>query len=125
MRHFTPFTLLYLAAGVCLTAIALQHPDITSNTKTILLVNAGLLYLFAILSPFPFWHRSQAGLPQERNSIIPWLIIALMLAITIPDLVHHNWAVESIARAAVGILVILGNAEKLLIRSQTRNHLDD
>ncbi len=125
MRHFTRFTLLYLAAGVCLTAIALQHPDITSNTKTTLLVNAGLLYFCAILSPFSFWYRSQVGLPQDRNSIMPWLIIALMLVIAIPDLMHHNWELDAIARASVGLLVILGSAEKLFIRSQTGNHLDD
>ncbi|MBD1869437.1 hypothetical protein H6F95_19450 [Cyanobacteria bacterium FACHB-471] len=125
MRHFTRFTLLYLAAGVCLTAIALQLPNITSNTKTILLVNAGLLYLCAILSPFPFWHRSQAGLPQDRNSIMPWVIIALMLIITISDLVHRNWTLESIARASLGLLVILGQTEKLFIRSQIRSHLDN
>jgi hypothetical protein len=129
MRHFTLFTLLYLAAGVCLTAIALQHPDITSNTKTALLVNAGLLYLFAIFSTFPVWHKSQARLRDkpagQRNFVIPWLIIALMLVIAIPDLVYQNWAPEAIARASVGLLLILINAEQLFIGSQTGNHSDD
>jgi len=45
MRRFTLFTLLYLAAEACLTAIALQHPNLTPNVKTNLLVDAGLLYL--------------------------------------------------------------------------------
>jgi hypothetical protein len=56
---------------------------------------------------------------------MPWLIIALMLVIAIPDLMHHNWELDAIARASVGLLVILGSAEKLFIRSQTGNHLDD
>jgi drug/metabolite transporter (DMT)-like permease len=124
MRRFTLFTLLYLTAGVCLTAIAFQHPDITSNTKTTLLLNAGLSYFCGILSSFPFWHRSQAGLPQDRNSIMPWVIIALILVITISNLVHHNWTLESVARASLGLLIILENVEKLLIRSQIRNHPD-
>lgn len=129
MKHFTLFTLIYLAAGVCLTAIALQHPDITSNTKTTLLINAELLYLAAIFSTFPVWHRSQTRLRDkpagQRNFVIPWLIIVLMLAITIPDLVDHNWSPEAIARASVGLLVILINAERLSIKSQTGNHPDD
>jgi len=130
MRHFTLFTLLYLAAGVCLTAIALQHPDITPNLKTILLVNAGVLYLAAVLSTFPFWRqgvlRSQARLHDKpawrRNfvTIAPWLIIALTLVTAIPDLVNHNWATEAIARASVGLLLILASAEQLFIRSQIR-----
>ncbi|MEH1979376.1 MAG: SDR family oxidoreductase [Nostoc sp.] len=69
MRRFTLFTLLYLAAGVCLTVFALQHLDITPNVKTILLVDAGLLYLFAVFTTFPFWHqfaqRSQARLSDK------------------------------------------------------------
>jgi hypothetical protein len=111
MKHFTLFTLIYLAAGVCLTAIALQHPDITSNTKTTLLINAGLLYLAAIFSTFPVWHRSQTRLRDkpagQRNFVIPWLIIVLMLAITIPDLVDHNWSPEAIARASVGVNLLI------------------
>ncbi len=129
MRHFSLFTLLYPAAGVCLTAIALQHPDITSNAKTTLLVNAGLLYLAAIFGTFPVWHQSQARLRNkpagQRNFVIPWLIIALMLVIAIPDLVHHNWVPEAIARASLGLLLILINAEQLFLGSQTGNHPND
>jgi short chain dehydrogenase len=86
MRRFTLFTLLYLAAGVCITAIAFQHPDMTPNAKTSLLVAAGLLYLCAIFTTFPFWHqfaqRSQERLRDkpawQRNfvAIAPWLTIA-------------------------------------------------
>jgi hypothetical protein len=42
MRHFTLFTFLYLAAGICLTAIALQSPDIALRSKVGFLINAGL-----------------------------------------------------------------------------------
>ena len=58
MRRFTLFTLLYLATGICLTAIALQYPDMTPNAKTSLLLAAGLLYLCAVFTTFPFWHQS-------------------------------------------------------------------
>lgn len=130
MREFTLFTFLYLAAGVCLTAVGLGHPDITPNNKTILLVNAGLLWLFAVLSTFPFWRqgvvRSEAKLRDkpawDRNfvMIIPMLVIAFMLVTTIPDLVNHNWATEASARASLGLLLILINAEQLFIRSKIR-----
>ena len=66
MRRFTLFMLLYLTVGICLTAIALQYPDMTPNVQTNLLVAAGLLYLCTIFTTFPFWHqfaqRSQARL---------------------------------------------------------------
>ncbi|MHC5599697.1 MAG: hypothetical protein ACYTXC_27830 [Nostoc sp.] len=130
MRQFTLFTFLYLAAGVCLTAIALGHPDITPNLKTKELVNAGLLYLASVLSTFPFWRQgllqSEARLGDkpawQRNflMIAPWLIIALTLVTAIPDLVNHNWATEAIARASGGLLLILVSAEQLFIRSQIR-----
>ncbi|MBN3948204.1 MAG: hypothetical protein HWQ38_17800 [Nostoc sp. NMS7] len=130
MRHFTLFTFLYLAAGVCLTALALGHPNIAQNLKITLLVNAGVLYLASVLSTFRFWHqsvlRNQARLRDkpawQRNfiTIAPMLIIALTLVTDIPDLVNHNWATETIAGASVGLLLILVSAEQLFIRSQIR-----
>ncbi|MEH1944068.1 MAG: hypothetical protein V7L01_28160 [Nostoc sp.] len=130
MKHFTLFTFLYLAAGACLTAIFLGHSDIAPNFKTILLINAGLLYLTSVLSTFPFWRnrvlQSEARLRDkpawDRNivMIIPIFLIALMLVITIPDLVNHNWATPAIARSSIGLLVILLNAEQLFIRNKIR-----
>ncbi|MEH1773657.1 hypothetical protein [Nostoc sp.] len=130
MKHFTLFTFLYLAAGACLTAIFLGHSDIAPNLKTILLINAGLLYLTSVLSTFPFWRnrvlQSEAKLRDkpawDRNivMIIPIFLIALMLVITIPDLVNHNWATPAIARSSIGLLVILLNAEQLFIRNKIR-----
>lgn len=130
MKHFTLFTLLYIAAGVCLTVIALQHPDITSNLKTTLLFNAGLSYLVAVLSTFPFWRRgrlkSQVRPPDEAAwhqifvIVPPYLVIVLTLATAIPDLLNKNWAIDAIARASVGLILILLSAEQIFIRSQTR-----
>ncbi|MFN6560743.1 MAG: hypothetical protein RMY28_013300 [Nostoc sp. ChiSLP01] len=130
MKHFTLFTFLYLVAGVCLSAIALGHPDIAQNHKTALLVNAGLLYLVAVLSTFPFWRqgsiRRQARLRDkpawDRNffKILFLLVIGLTLFTAIPDLVNHNWAMEAIARASAAPLVILASVEQLFVRSQIR-----
>ena len=85
MRQFTMFTALYLAAGVCLTAIALQSPEITANLKTTFLANAGLSYLCAVLSTLAFWHqaalRSQQRMgdrPMWQQSFVkiaPWLVL--------------------------------------------------
>lgn len=130
MRHFTVFTFLYLAAGVCLTVVVLEHPDITLRHKITLLFYAGLSYLAAVLSPFPFWHqsalRSQARLRdkpawlQSFFMIAPWLTIAMTFFIALPGLVNHNWATEGIIRASVGLLVILLSVEQLFLRSQIR-----
>ncbi|MBH8573234.1 hypothetical protein I8752_09425 [Nostocaceae cyanobacterium CENA369] len=128
--RFTVFTFLYLAAGVCLTVVILEHPDIAPNHKISLLVNAGLLYFAAVLSTFRFWRqgvlRSEARLRDkpawDRNFVmfLPIFLIVVMLVITIPDLVNHNWSMEAIAKASVGPLLILISVEQLFIRSQIR-----
>ena len=128
MKRFTLFTLLYLAVGVCLTAIALQRHDLTPNAKTSLLVFAGQLYLCAVFTTFPFWHqsvqRSQARLRdkpawyQSFVAIAPWLVIASVLVSAISDVLNHNWAIESLASAAFGLPIIFLSVENLFVRNQ-------
>lgn len=128
MRRFTVFTFLYLAAGICLTAIALQSPALASRPKTVLLLNAGLLYLFAVLSTFSFWHQ---GLLRNRNrlhdqpiwrqkfiTIAPLLIIVLTLfSLSFIVLTEYgkNFAIE---QAALTLTIILVNVELILTRRQ-------
>jgi hypothetical protein len=143
MKRFTLFTLLYLATGICLTAIALQYPDMAPNVKTSLLVSAGLLYLCAVFTTFPFWHqsvqRSQARLREkpawQRNFvtlakpigtiIAPWLVIASVLVSAlarlpevIADVLNRNWAIETLASAALGLPIIFLSVENLFVRNQ-------
>ena len=130
MKRFTLFTFLYLVTGICLTAIAFQHPDMTPNAKTSLLVATGLLYLCAVFTTFPFWHqfaqRSQERLRDkpawQRNfvAIAPWLVIASVLVSAIADLLNHNWAIEALASAALGLPIIFLNVENLFVRNQIR-----
>jgi len=129
MRRFTLFTLLYLAAGVCLTAITL-HLNTTPNVKINLLVDAGLLYLFAVLTTFPFWHqfaqRSRARLrdkpawQQKFVAIAPWLLIVLVFISAISNVLNHSWAIETIASASLGLPLILLSVENLFVMNQIR-----
>jgi NADH:ubiquinone oxidoreductase subunit 6 (subunit J) len=130
MRRFTLFTLLYLATGICLTAIAFGHPDMTPNAKTSLLVAAGLLYLCAVFTTFPFWHQS-VRLSQERLrdkpawqrnfvAIAPWLVIASVLVSAISNVPIHNWTIEALASAAWGLTIIFLSVENLFVRNQIR-----
>ncbi len=128
MRRFTLFTLLYLATGICLTAIALQYPDMTPNAKTSLLLAAGLLYICAVFTTFPFWHqsvqRSQARLrdrpawQQTFVAIAPWLVIASVLISALADVLNRNWAIETLASAALGLPIIFLSVENLFVRNQ-------
>lgn len=130
MKRFTLFTLLYLAAGVCLTAIAFQHPDMTPNVKTNLLVDAGLFYLFAVFTTFPFWHqfaqRSRARLhdkpawQQNFVAIAPWLVIVLVFVSAISNVLNHSWAIETIAGASLGLPLILLSVENLFVMNPIR-----
>ena len=126
MKRFTLFTFLYLATGICLTAIALQYPEMTPNAKTSLLVSAGLLYLCAVLTTFPFWHqsvqRSQARLRDkpawQRNfvAIAPWLVIASVLVSAIADLLSNSLAIGALAN----LPLIFLSVENLFVRNQIR-----
>lgn len=130
MRRFTLFTLLYLATGICLTAIAFQHPDMTPNAKTNLLVAAGLLYLCAVFTTFPFWHqfaqRSQARLRDkpawQRNfvAIAPWLVIVSVLVSAISNVLNHNGSIEALASEALGLPIIFLSVEDIFVRNQIR-----
>ncbi|MBN3925052.1 hypothetical protein [Nostoc sp. NMS4] len=132
MRRFTFFTLAYLAAGVCLTAIALKYPNITPNLKTILLIEAGMLYTFSIFSTSPFWRQtllqSQNKLRQQatwKKKFLPialWLGIGLTIFSSLFNLVvNHYWTTEAIGQAALGLMIILPSAENLFLRSQTQS----
>jgi NADH:ubiquinone oxidoreductase subunit 6 (subunit J) len=124
MKRFSPFTLLYLATGICLTAIAFGHTDMTPNAKVSLVVAAGLLYLCAVFTTFPFWHqfaqRSQERLrdkpvwQQNFVAIAPWLVIASVLVSAIVDVLNHSLAIEALAN----LPLIFLSVENLLVRNQ-------
>jgi hypothetical protein len=72
MKRFTLFTFLYLALGVCLTAIALGYPNLPSGLQTSLLINAGVSYLVCLFSTFPFWRgRSASTVDGIQRSFYP------------------------------------------------------
>ncbi len=128
MKRFTLFTFLYLATGICLTAIAFQYPDMTPIAKIRLLLSAGFLYLGAVFTTFPFWHesirRTQARLRykpawvQNLVAIGPWLVIASALVSAILNVLSHPWAIESVAIAALQLPVIFLSVENLFVRNQ-------
>lgn len=124
MKRFTLFTFLYLATGIGLTAIAFQYPDMTPNAKASLLLAAGLLYLCAVFTTFPFWHqsvqRSQARLrdrpawQQNFVAIAPWLVIASVLVSAIADVQSHNLTIGALAH----LPLIFLSVENLFVRNQ-------
>ena len=128
MRRFTLFTFLYLATGICLTAIAFQYPDMTQNAKISLSVAAGVLYLCAVCTTFPSWQelaqQSQAGLRNKpawhRNfiTIVPWLIIGWVLVLSISDVLNRNWEIEALASAALRLPLVFLSIENLFVRNQ-------
>lgn len=131
MRRFTVFTLLYLAAGICFTAIAFQQPDSTPSLKKTLLVNAGLLYLCAVLSTFRFWHqgvlnsqsrlREQSAWRQKLTVIAPWFIIAVTLFSVISTVLTSHQTTDAIAQAVSGLPLILLCVEWLFTLSQIKS----
>ncbi|MEO8892297.1 MAG: hypothetical protein ABI417_12310 [Coleofasciculaceae cyanobacterium] len=128
MKRFTLFTLLYLAAGACLTAIALPSSAIAPRAKDTLLFEAGLMCVVAVLSTFPFWRqaavrsqnrlRDQPAWRQNFVAIAPWLIIAATIVTSTYNLLDQNWTTGAIANAAFGLPIILLFAESIFARNQ-------
>jgi hypothetical protein len=117
MKRFTLFTFLYLALGVCLTAIALGYPNLSSSLQTSLFISAGASYIVCILSTFPFWREATIRFYRRRNSavILPWLVIGVNIVWMIWEPQSENWAIEAILRAFSRLLVVLLFAEIIVV----------
>jgi hypothetical protein len=123
MKRFTLFTFLYLALGVCLSAIALGYPNLSSSLQTSLFINAGASYLVCILSTFPFWRETTIRFYRRRNSavILPWLVIGVNIVWMIWDVQSQKWTMEAILRAFSRLLVVLVFAEIIVITWQVNS----
>jgi hypothetical protein len=117
MQRFTLFTFLYLALGVCLTAIAFGYPNLPSSLQTSLFINAGVSYFICFLSTFPFWREMTIRTYRRRNSavILPWLVIGVNIIVTIWEVQSQNWTMEVISRSFSRLIVVLVFAELIVI----------
>lgn len=117
MKRFTLFTFLYLALGVCLTAIALGYPNLPSGLQTSLFINAGVSYLVCLLSTFPFWRETAIRFYRRRNSavVLPWLVIGVNIVWMIWEVLSQNWTMEAILQAFSRLIVVLLFAELIVI----------
>jgi hypothetical protein len=123
MKRFTLFSFLYLALGVCLSAIALGYSNLPSGLQTSLFASAGASYLVCLFSTFPFWREATLRLYRRRNSavILPWLVIGVNIVVTIWELQSQNWIMEAILQTFSRLLVILIFAEIIVITWQVNS----
>lgn len=115
-KRFTLFTFLYLALGVCLTAIALGYPNRPSGLQTSLFSSAGASYIACILSTFPFWRETTIRFYRSRNSavILPWLVIGFNIVWMIWEVQSQNWTMEAILQAFSRLIVVLLFADMIV-----------
>jgi hypothetical protein len=123
MKRFTLFTFLYLALGVCLTAIALGYPNLPSSLQTSLFINAGVSYIVCLLSTFPFWRETTIRFYRRRNSVVilPWLVIGVNIVWMFWEAQSQNWTMEAILRAFSQLLVVLLFAEIIVVTWQVNS----
>jgi hypothetical protein len=123
MKRFTWFSFLYLALGVCLTAIALGYPNLPSGLQTSLFVSAGMSYSFCIFSTFPFWREETIRFYRRRNSpiILPWLVIGFYIIRMIWEVQSQNWTMEAILGASSWLILVLPFAEIIVITWQVNS----
>ncbi|MEG4250778.1 hypothetical protein [Microcoleus sp. Pol10D4] len=123
MKQFTLFTFLYLALGVCLTAIALGYPNLPSGLQISLFISAGASYLVCLFSTFPSWREMTIRFYRRRNSavILPWLVIGFNLVWMIWEVQGQNWAMEAFLQAFSRLIVVLLFAEIIVITQQVNS----
>ncbi|MBD2345443.1 hypothetical protein [Anabaena subtropica] len=123
MKRFTLFTFLYLALGVCLSAIALGYPNLPSGLQTSLFISAGASYIACILSTFPFWRETAIRFYRRRNSevILPWLVIGFNIVWMLWEVQSQNWVMEAILQAFSRLIVVLLFAEIIVITWQVNS----
>jgi hypothetical protein len=122
MKRFTLFTFLYLALGVCLTAIVLGYPNLPSGLQISLFASAGASYLVCLFSTFPFWRERTLRFYRRQNSavILPWLVIGVNIIVTIWELQSQNWTMEAVLQAFSRLSVVLIFAEIIVVTWQVR-----
>lgn len=123
MKRLTFFTFLYLALGVCLTAIALGYPNLPSGLQTSLSISAGLSYLSCILSTFPFWRDMAIHFYRRRNSMViaPWVVVGFIIVWMFWQVQSQNWTVKAILQAFPWLLVVLLQAELIVTTWQVNS----
>ncbi|MGJ3253167.1 MAG: hypothetical protein ACFE0J_18845 [Elainellaceae cyanobacterium] len=121
MKRSTLFTFLYLALGVCLTAIALGYPNLPSGLQTSLLISAGVSYIACIFDPF--WRERTIRFYRSRNSsvILSSLVIGFTIIWMIWEVLSQNWAMEAFLGAFSRLIVVLGFAENIVIIRQVNS----
>ncbi|WP_041779950.1 hypothetical protein [Allocoleopsis franciscana] len=118
MKRSTLFTFLYLALGVCLTAIAFGYPNLPSGLQTSLLISAGVSYIACIFNPS--WRERTIRFYRSRNSsvILSSLVIGFTIIWIIWEVQSQNWTMEAILRAFSRLIVVLLFAENIVIIRQ-------
>lgn len=121
MQRSTLFTFLYLALGVCLTAIAFGYPNLPSGLQTSLLISAGVSYIACIFNPS--WRERTIRFYRRRNSsvILSSLVIGLTIIWMIWQTQSQNWTAEAILQALPWLISVLLFAENIVIIRQVNS----
>lgn len=121
MKRSTLFTFLYLALGVCLTAIAFGYPNLPSGLQTSLFISAGASYIACIFEPF--LRERTIRFYRRRNSsvILSSLVIGFTIIWMIWQVQSQNWTAEAILQALPWLIVVLLFAENIVIIRQVNS----
>ncbi|MBE9240568.1 hypothetical protein [Synechocystis salina] len=118
MKRSTLFTFLYLALGVCLTAISFGYSNLPSGLQTSLLINAGASYIACIFNPF--LRERTIRFYRSRNSsvILSSLVIGFTIIGMIWEVQSQNWAMEAFLGSFSRLIIVLLFAENIVIIRQ-------
>lgn len=121
MKRSTLFTFLYLALGVCLTAIAFGYPNLPSGIQTSLLINAGASYIVCIFNPF--LRERTIRFYRSRNSsiILSSLVIGFIIIWMIWQVQSQSWTMEAILQTLPWLIGVLLYAENIVIIRQVNS----
>lgn len=132
MKKITLFTLLYAALGVLLSAIALQHHNIDPRFTRGIWTYAGVTYLAAFLSTFPFWQQGilnrrarMQRLPLWQQILLQTLAyIAFAIVVLSPlyDGLTQGWTLKNVLLMYAQLPFIVFGVEQFVVRNSKIKH---
>lgn len=126
MKNITPFTLLYAVLGGFLTVIALRQSDIAPNLRAEVWMFAGITYLVALLSTFPFWQQGMLN-RQERIDLLPrwqqtsfklagYIAFAIVLVSPLANVLTEGWTAKTTVMMYTRLPFVVFGVEQFWIR---------
>jgi hypothetical protein len=132
MQKITLFTLFYAALGILLSTIALQHNNMDTHFVRGIWIYAGVTYLAAFLSTFPFWRCGILNRRERMHRLPVWqqvlfqtlayIVFAIVVLSPLYDGLTQGWTSKNILLMYEQLPFIVFGVEQFAARNPKIKH---